>query len=145
MYVSQRQETIAWGLILHHCILRTRLVRVCSCASCKPANLVSAAPSWYYRLFLCQISSNASHIPEGYELLDQHKRNGWFESHMLTVFAVYSVRAVVEITMSNMTEARYYESSSPIMQKDSTIIIACHILLFLCLLACVVYNGTKCF
>lgn len=56
---------------------------------------------------------------------------------MLTVFAVYSVRAVVEITMSNMTEAQYYESSSPVMQKDSTIIIACHILLFLCLLAIV--------
>ena len=115
--ISKARSSYMARLTLHQGVLGTGLVWVCSCALCNPASLVSAPPSWYSQLLLCRIASNTNHISGRYQLRDQHKRNVWFGSHKLTVFAVCSVKALVEITMSNRTEALQYEFLFPVLQN----------------------------
>lgn len=96
---SKARSSYMARLVLHHGGLGTGLLWVCSCALCNPASLISAAPFSYCQLLLCWIASNANHIPGRDQLLDQHKRSVWFGSCKLIVFAVCSVKALVEITV----------------------------------------------
>lgn len=105
-------------------MLGTQLVWESCCALCNPANLVPAAPSWYSQLFFWLIVYISSYISRRDLFYYQHKRSLWFGSHKSSISAVFSVKALVEIAVSNMN--LYFQYCK--MQKDIVIIIPQHIL-----------------